>query len=178
MIAVKYSKVKYCSRLWSNDNPSLSPSPLLLFIYLFTPTPLPPPLVALCVNMSSVSRASRRTGAPRCRQGDNWVSVSVLYHLTGRDCVLSWSTVVYRARWNHRGSLYWGLIKLHSSARRWLKLPSAIVLLHNQRILAFFHWSLECDINHRFPSVEYTVKSVNESHLKRYCRCWLREVKW
>lgn len=31
MIAVKYTKVKYCFLLWSNNNPSLSPSPLFFF---------------------------------------------------------------------------------------------------------------------------------------------------
>ena len=34
-------------------------------------------MVTLCVNLSYVSRASRRMGAPLCHQGDYWVSVCV-----------------------------------------------------------------------------------------------------
>lgn len=43
---------------------------------------------AFCVNMSSVSRASRRMGAPRCPQGDNWVSVYSDITPIGRDCLV------------------------------------------------------------------------------------------
>lgn len=64
---------------------------------------------ALSVNMSFVSRASRRMGAPLCRQGDNSVSVGVVF--TWLDVTVSCSALPRcavldgTAGWGLRGSL-------------------------------------------------------------------------
>lgn len=70
------------SSAFTTNNPSLSqpsfplPHSLSLSLSACLSVFLP---AALSVNVSFVSRASRRTGAPLCRQGDNSVSVGVVF---------------------------------------------------------------------------------------------------